>query len=134
MEKQLTGGPHRGDALAGSPNPHHHPVVNHLCSIIHKGAWFSTEDEEELRLIEASMDAVDFNVDYEGDPITAESVTPIIPQEDCDDEDFRRAVMKICEGYSDIFSRQVKKTPANVSPMHIECDVSRWNTRLNRTG
>ena len=42
--------------------------------------------------------------------------------------------MKICEGYSEIFSRQVKKTPANVSPMHIECDVSKWNTRANRTG
>ena len=90
-------------------------MVNHLCSIIHKGAWFGTEDEEELRLIEASMDTVDFNVDYEGDPLTAESVTPIIPQEDCDDEDFRQAVMRICEGYSDFFSRQVKKTPAKLS-------------------
>jgi hypothetical protein len=49
MEKQVTGGPHRGDTLAGSPNPRHHPVVNHLCSIIHKGAYFGTEDEDELR-------------------------------------------------------------------------------------
>jgi len=89
MEMQMTEGPYRGDASAGSSNLHHHPVANHLVSTILKGAYFSTEDEEELYEIEASMDALDMNVEYDGERTTSTNVIPKILHELCEGTEFR---------------------------------------------
>ena len=134
MEMQMTEGPYRGDASAGSPNLHHHPVANHLVSTILKGAYFSNEDEEELHEIEASMDALDMNIDYDGERTTSTNVIPKIPHELCEGTEFRQGILKICEKRANLFSREVPMTTAKVTPNDIACDVTLWNTKHNRTG
>ena len=57
--------------------------------------------------IEASMDAIDLNVEFEGERTVSEDVIPVIPIELCEDDEFRQAVLKVCERHATIFSRQV---------------------------
>jgi hypothetical protein len=86
-------------------------------------SW-AQDDSEDYFIPESSSLPLDLGNQMES--------TSIIPTDIHGDTDLKERLVSLCHRFEDIFSREVKPTPADIPPFDIDVDLIKWHRSSNR--
>ena len=97
-----------------------------VATILEKADLESRDHDDSFEYLKSESSILPFELGN-----TKESTSPI-PTDIHGDLDMKERLVTLCHRFEDIFSREVRPTPADIPPFEINVDLIKWHRSSNR--
>lgn len=118
------------------------PVTQQEPPVTQLAAIYQKRQDEQRYIRESMRKYIDYDSDTEGIEIHTSEEDPYdidqptqedqIPTEIHGSETLKQQLTQLCAEYKDIFSTQLRPTPAKIPAYEIQCDIEKWHVNKNR--